>query len=445
MYIVFFHCKPPGYSSLAVIWWISFVTSVSMQSEFQINFKCASLTFGHLDTVNRTQSTKQTVTMVIGWRLIFMPRSFEKSRHLRSASAQSREISSRVRPPQTSSQIWGAQVFSSEYFGRKGFSNMTAYLDSACQGCGGNKKSYVSEKFPTSSWPWIYYLLSYMYICFFFVVNILLLYVYRWCINTHIFTKNIVYMISYIFICCLVFTCGCLRCSLQCWVESSWWQIDDDFGGNSPSQKLLFVFCWVCTWKRICWGQGASLLSIRCLWPHGQESERFPYHKKGTIYSLKILGRMNIHNLVTTFFCPRTFMWSLRNPKCEFWSAKTRHGTRKVKVVGSPICIRQHLQFVWSVNIFQFNQTISLRSLEGTQGWLVKSASVPKKSSSKAWDTFSLLELSQVCCVFLCYLLWSHEFCRSEPEEAEDADAGGWGLRVWRCAGSDLRWDTRAG
>ena len=171
MYIVFFHCKPPGYSSLAVIWWISFVTSVSMQSEFQINFKCASLTFGHLDTVNRTQSTKQTVTMVIGWRLIFMPRSFEKSRHLRSASAQSREISSRVRPPQTSSQIWGAQVFSSEYFGRKGFSNMTAYLDSACQGCGGNKKSYVSEKFPTSSWPWIYYLLSYMYICFFFVVK----------------------------------------------------------------------------------------------------------------------------------------------------------------------------------------------------------------------------------------------------------------------------------
>ena len=46
-------------------------------------------------------------------------------------------------------------------------------------------------------------------------------------------------------------------------------------------------------------------------------------------------------------------------------------------------------------------------------------------------------------CVFLCYLLRSHEFCRSEPEEAEDADAGGWGLRVWRCAGSDLRWDTR--
>ena len=170
-------------------------------------------------------------------------------------------------------------------------------------------------------------------------------------------------MISYIFICCLVFTCGCLRCSLQCWVESSWWQIDDDFGGNSPSQKLLFVFFWVCTWKRISWGQGASLLSIRCLWPHGQESERFPYHKKGTIYSLKILGRMKYSQPCHHVFLPRTFMWSLRNLKCEFWSAKTRHGTRKVKVVGSPICIRQHLQFVWSVNIFfQFNQTISLRS-----------------------------------------------------------------------------------
>ena len=120
------------------------------------------------------------------------------------------------------------------------------------------KKSYVSEKFPTSSWPWIYYLLSYMYICFFFVVNIPLLYVYRWCIIIYIdiyiykyFYKNIVYMISYIFICCLVFNCGCLRCSLQCWVESSWWQIYDDFAGNSPSRNPLFVFCWVRTWKRI--------------------------------------------------------------------------------------------------------------------------------------------------------------------------------------------------
>ena len=34
---------------------------------------------------------------------------------------------------------------------------------------------------------------------------------------------------------------------------------------------------------------------------------------------------------------------------------------------------------------------------------------------------------------------------RSETEEAEDAkDEDGWGLRVWHCAGSDLRWDTRA-
>ena len=48
-------CKPPGSSSLAVITWIFLcVTSPcninKQQSEFQINFKCASPTFGHLET-----------------------------------------------------------------------------------------------------------------------------------------------------------------------------------------------------------------------------------------------------------------------------------------------------------------------------------------------------------------------------------------------------------
>ena len=136
-----------------------------------------------------------------------------------------------------SSQIWGAQVFStypdsfllqglSEYFGRKGFSNMTAYLDPACQGCSRKKKSCVSEKFSTSSWPLIYYLLSYMYICFFFVINVpLSIYIYMFIdaiylcryIYIHIFLQEFcVHDIIY-----FVFTCGCLRCSLQCWVESS--------------------------------------------------------------------------------------------------------------------------------------------------------------------------------------------------------------------------------
>ena len=44
-------CKPPGSSSLAVITWISFVTSPcninKQRSEFRINFNCASPTFGH--------------------------------------------------------------------------------------------------------------------------------------------------------------------------------------------------------------------------------------------------------------------------------------------------------------------------------------------------------------------------------------------------------------
>ena len=284
MYIVFFHCKPPGYSSLAVIWWISFVTSVSMQSEFQINFKCASLTFGHLDTVNRTQSTKQTVTMVIGWRLIFMPRSFEKVSALEiSQCPEPRNLQQSAAGSSDFQPNLGCPSFFFWVLWTERFLKHDGVPWPSLPGLRWKKKSYVSEKFPTSSWPLIYYLLSYMYICFFFVVNIPLLYVYRWCINlyiyiyTYFYNKYCVHDILYFY----------LLSRIHLWLPqmltsmlggSSWWQIDDDFGGNSPSRNPLFVFCWVRTWKRICWGQGASLLSIRC-----QESERLPYHKKGTI------------------------------------------------------------------------------------------------------------------------------------------------------------------
>ena len=45
--------------------WLSFPCNINKQrSEFQINFKCASLTFGQLETERRTWKTKQTAKMV---------------------------------------------------------------------------------------------------------------------------------------------------------------------------------------------------------------------------------------------------------------------------------------------------------------------------------------------------------------------------------------------
>ena len=58
-----------GKALLAMIWWIfpwlPFPCNINKQrSEFQINFKCASLTFGQLETERRTWKTKHTAKMV---------------------------------------------------------------------------------------------------------------------------------------------------------------------------------------------------------------------------------------------------------------------------------------------------------------------------------------------------------------------------------------------
>ena len=53
-----------------------------------------------------------------------------------------------------------------------------------------------------------------------------------------------------------------------------------------------------------------------------------------------------------------------------------------------------------------------------------------KNSSSKTSDTFSLVRRCHRCAVFFMLPVLIAQICRSEPEEAEDADEDGWGLRV---------------
>ena len=180
----------------------------------------------------------------------------------------------------------------------------------------------------------------------------------------------------------------------------------------------------------------------------GRNPKAFLTTKTGQ--SLKILGRMKYSQPCHRVFLPRTScdLLGTRNvcleaPRHTMDKLLWRH--QKSRSWGVP--------FV-SVTIYNvFDPSTSFSSTEQIhsdhwKGRIRMTGEISlgaKNSSSKASDTFSLLEVSMVCCVFLNYLFWSHEFCRSEPEEAEDVDEDGWGLRVWRCVGSDLRWDTRAG
>ena len=87
----------------------------------------------------------------------------------------------------------------------------------------------------------------------------------------------------------------------QILVESNRWQIDDEFGVNSPSRNHLFVFLPSPHMKMDFWRSGNFLehsLSLTSL--AGIREVSLPQH------SLKILGRMKYSQPYHRVFLPRT-------------------------------------------------------------------------------------------------------------------------------------------
>ena len=114
----------------------------------------------------------------------------------------------------------------------------------------------------------------------------------------------------------------------------------------------------------------------------------------------------------------QNFRWSLRNEMCAvkhqgwFFFEDTKKARSSCKsmitfYIYLVICISHHLQFAWSINIFHASKVVLVVQIKQTHShqsgtMAVEISSGAQNSSSETSDTFSLLEVSEVCCVFSC-------------------------------------------
>ena len=133
------------------------------------------------------------------------------------------------------------------------------------------------------------------------------------------------------------------------------------------------------------------LKSIRCLWPQGHRG----------------------HNFCRGSFLPRTFgdLWGtkcvLSSTKDDFFEDTKKGRSSCRSTITFYICISHHLQFAWSVNIFHGSKVVLVVQIKQTHSHQSGTMAVEislgaQNSSSEASDTFSLLEVSEVCCMFSC-------------------------------------------